>query len=124
MLLKKSEKNTSIGLRIAQERKRLSYSQAKLSEKLGKSTATQISYEADETRPDADYFFALDELQADIYYIITGRQLEALKKEDELQLLRSYRTVDDRHKIIILNLAEDIAQSEFPNNITTDAGDK
>jgi len=124
MSINKSEKNTSIGLRIAQERKRLKYSQAKLSAKLGRSTATQISYEADETRPDADYFFALDELQADIYYIITGRQLEALKKEDELKLLRSYRTVDERHKIIILNLAEDIAQSEFPNNTTTDISDQ
>jgi len=124
MSINKSEKNTSIGLRIAQERKRLKYSQAKLSAKLGRSTATQISYEADETRPDADYFFALDELQADIYYIITGRQLEALKKEDELKLLRSYRTVDERHKNIILNLAEDIAQSEFPNNTTTDISDQ
>ena len=106
----KTEENTSIGLRITQERKRLGYSQATLSAKTGKSTATQISYEADETRPDADYFSALNKLGADIFYIITGEQLEALKAEDERQLLANYRSVFDRHKPVILNLVEGIAE--------------
>jgi len=124
MSTSKSVKFKDIGTRIVQERKKLGYSQTTLAAKLGRSKSAQISYEANETRPDADYFFALDELGADIYYIITGRELAALKKQDELKLLRSYRTVDDRHKMIILNLAEDIAQSDFPNKITTDTGDQ
>ena len=116
MSTKKYKKIPGVGIRITQERKRLGYSQAELSAKLGKATLTQISYESDDTRPDADYFFALDELGADIYYIITGRQLEALKAEDELQLLGGYRSCDAPHKSIILNLVEDIAQSGVANN--------
>jgi len=116
MSTEKSLKYQNIGLRIAQERKRLGYSQTTMAAKLDRSKSTQVSYELDETRPDADYFFALDELGADIYYIITGRQLEALKAEDELQLLGGYRSCDDPHKSIILNLVEDIAQSGVANN--------
>jgi transcriptional regulator with XRE-family HTH domain len=107
---KKYKKLPGIGLRLTQERKRLDYSQAELAEKLDKATVTQISYEADETRPDADYFSGLNELGFDIFYIITGKQLEALKEEDERHLLASYRTAYEKHKPIILNLAQDIAQ--------------
>jgi transcriptional regulator with XRE-family HTH domain len=80
--MNKTEENSSIGLRLTQERKRLGYNQVTLSAKAGISSATQISYEADGTRPDADYLCALNELGADIFYIITGEQLEALTAED------------------------------------------
>lgn len=115
MPINKSVKIQNIGLRITQERKRLGYSQTTLATKLGRSKSTQISYESDDTSPDANYFFALNELGADIYYIITGRQLEALKEDDELRLLGNYRSFDDKHKNIILNLLEDIARSDVAN---------
>jgi transcriptional regulator with XRE-family HTH domain len=115
MSMKKNKKIPGVGIRITQERKRLGYSQAALSAKLGKATLTQISYESDETRPDADYFFSLDELGADIYYIITGRQLEALKEDDERQLLADFRSFDEREKTIMLNLFHDMTQSEVSN---------
>ena len=104
------------GTRLAQERKRLDYSQSALAELLGKSSMTQFKYESGETRPDADYFFALNELGADIFYIITGQQLEALKESDERQLLSDFRALDERQKIIMLNLFHDMTQSEVVPN--------
>ena len=103
------------GDRLAQERKRLGYSQSALAELLDKSSMTQFKYESGETCPDSDYFFALDELGADIYYIITGRQLEALKEDDERQLLADFRSFDEREKTIMLNLFHDMTQSEVSN---------
>ncbi len=103
------------GARLAQERKRLEYSQSALADLMGKSSMTQFKYESGETCPDADYFFALDELGADIYYIITGRQLEALKEDDERQLLADFRSFDEREKAIMLNLFHDMTQSEVSN---------
>ena len=111
----KVDNNKNIGLRLTQERKRLRLSQTELAEALGKTKATQIKYESDETRPDADYFFGLDKLGADIYYIITGQQLGALIADDERQLLADFRSFDEREKAIMLNLFHDMTQSEVSN---------
>jgi transcriptional regulator with XRE-family HTH domain len=111
MSTNKSEQLLVIGMRLAEERNRLDYNQSTLSDALGKSSVTQYKYEAGITCPTADYLLALDKLGADIYYIITGRRLEALKEEDEVRLLGNYRNFDEKHKAIILNLVEDISQS-------------
>lgn len=111
MSTKKSEQKDSIGLRLGQERKRLGYSQTVLGAKLDTSKATQIKYEANYTRPDADYLFEVNQLGADIYYIITGEQLEALKNVDERQLLASYRLLDNPHKPIVLHFIKELAQT-------------
>jgi transcriptional regulator with XRE-family HTH domain len=100
------------GVRLSQERKRLGYTQAGLADLFGKSAVTQYKYESGETQPDADYFFALHKLGADIHYIITGEMLEALKELDERQLLKNYRTFDDRDKTLMQNLFKDIVKSD------------
>jgi len=99
------------GARLSQERKRLGYTQSGLADLFGISAVTQYRYESGETQPDADYFFALHELGADIHYVITGELLEALKELDERQLLKNYRTFDDRDKTLMQNLFKDIVKS-------------
>lgn len=112
MSTNKSLELLTIGNRLTRERKRLGYSQTALAIKLGRSKATQVKYESDETRPDAEYFLSMFELGADIHYIITGELLEALKEADERQLLKNYRAFDDRHKTLMQNLFKDIAKSD------------
>lgn len=110
MSTNKSLELFNIGLRLNQERKRLGYSQTALATKLNRSKATQVKYESNETYPDAEYFFALNQLGADIYYIITGEQLEAFKKNDERELVSGYRVMDEKEKNILLNLVRVVTQ--------------
>jgi transcriptional regulator with XRE-family HTH domain len=112
MSTNKSPELLTFGIRLTQERKRLGYSQTTLAAKLDRSKATQVKYESGDTHPDADYFLALHKLGADIHYIITGELLEALKAEDERQLLKNYRAFNDRDKSLMLNLFNDIVRSD------------
>lgn len=116
MVSKNNKEISNFGMRLSYERKRLGYTQSTLAGLLNKSTVTQVKYESGETRPDADYFFGLDELGADIYYIITGEQLEALKKDDERELVGGYRMMDQRVKDAVLNLVG-VITIDAPNKI-------
>jgi hypothetical protein len=85
---------------------------------MGKSTVTQVKYESGETRPDADYFFALNELGADIHYIITGAELEAIKSGVECQLLADFRAIGERDQNLVLNILDEMSKTEIFNNKT------
>lgn len=62
----------TIGARLRAERERLSLSQEAFANKAGVHRRTQVNYEADERRPDADYLAAIAGFGADIAYIVTG----------------------------------------------------
>jgi transcriptional regulator with XRE-family HTH domain len=108
------KKEDSMGLRLGQERKRMKYSQTAFGKLLGISKPTQVSYESNETRPDADYLLEVNQLGGDFYYIVTGQQHEVLKRPDERQLLADYRSLDIRHKPIVLSLVSELAKTNPP----------
>ncbi|MBS4016776.1 MAG: helix-turn-helix transcriptional regulator [Dechloromonas sp.] len=62
----------TIGARLRVERERLQLSQEAFANKAGVHRRTQVNYEADERRPDADYLAAIAGFGADIAYIVTG----------------------------------------------------
>lgn len=71
---------STIGARLRAERERLSLSQEAFANKAGVHRRTQVNYEADERRPDADYLAAIAGFGADIAYIVTGGRSLAVKR--------------------------------------------
>jgi transcriptional regulator with XRE-family HTH domain len=62
----------SIGARIAEERKRLGFTQAAFAEKMGVSLSSQKRYETGERMPGMDYVFAASGLGMDAGYIASA----------------------------------------------------
>lgn len=62
----------SIGERIAEERKRLGFTQAALAQKMGISLISQKRYEANDRLPNIHYVGALSNLGISIGYVLTG----------------------------------------------------
>lgn len=94
---------SNISIRLAEERKRLGYSQAKLAEFVGVARETQISYESGKTMPNTEYFDKISAINADVTFIFTGKRTRPLLlPEDELVLLDNYRRIsakEDRDAI-------------------------
>lgn len=63
-----------IGLRLKQERERLSLSQAQIAKSLGIATRTQIAWEKGEQTPNAVHLATLGTLGLDIQFIVSGMQ--------------------------------------------------
>lgn len=62
----------SIGERIAEERKRLGFTQLAFAEKLGISISSQKRYETNDRAPNIHYISAIADIGADIGYVMTG----------------------------------------------------
>lgn len=62
----------SIGERIAEERKRLGFTQLAFAEKLGISISSQKRYETNDRAPNIYYISAIADIGADIGYVMTG----------------------------------------------------
>jgi transcriptional regulator with XRE-family HTH domain len=99
-----NEEIFSFGPRLAAERNRLGLSQSVMAARAGKTARTVIKYETGETRPDAAFLLFLDQLGADIYYIVTGTRSANALSPDEDELLGGYRSLDVRGKAGVLAL--------------------
>lgn len=79
---------STIGARLRAERESLSLSQEAFANKAGVHRRTQVNYEADERRPDADYLAAIAGFGADIAYIVTGIRGGSVKQSwpDDAQI--------------------------------------
>ncbi len=71
----------SIGARIAEERKRLGFTQAAFAEKMGVSLSSQKRYETGTRMPGMDYVFAASGLGVDANYIASATR-EASEQVD------------------------------------------
>lgn len=65
---------TSVGERLAEERKRLSISQVKFAELVGIDRTTQRNYEINERHPNTEYLSIVSKIGIDILYVITGNR--------------------------------------------------
>lgn len=66
---------STLGMRLAGERKRLNLNQQEFGSVGGISKQTQSLYETDKRSPDADYLALIHKGGADITYILTGERL-------------------------------------------------
>ena len=83
----------TIGRRLAEERDRLGYSQKALASRLLRTVRTQIKYEQGLTFPDAAYLFFLNQLGADVYYIVTGKRSANDLEINEQAMLKAFRAM-------------------------------
>lgn len=79
------------GERVKAERKRLGLTQLAFASIANVSTKTQINYEKDERKPDADYLAKLAAAGVDVEYILTGTPSAAALTPDEIRLLSLFR---------------------------------
>lgn len=68
--------NLAIGQRFTRERKRLQLTQAELSQKIGVSKVMVSRYACGHSPPSAVVLVKMDQLGADIRYILTGKSAE------------------------------------------------
>lgn len=88
---------SNIFVRLAEERKRLGYTQAELSKLIGVRRETQVNYESGKTMPNSDYFEKISAINADVTFIFTGKRTRPLLlPEDELVLLDNYRRISSQ----------------------------
>lgn len=120
----------SIGERIRAERERLGHSQDQWASTADIHRNTQAKYERGEGAPDANYLAAIEEIGADIYYIVTGeksvyvRAGEALARECaiisnvveglEIALESSGRTLSPQKKSRVVSMLFRLA---YPSGI-------
>lgn len=71
----------TIGKRIAEERKRLGFTQAQFAKLTGVSFSSQRRYEDGRSAPDTDYLDALARIGVDYFYVLTGLDRGFSKEE-------------------------------------------
>lgn len=76
----KDEKN-SFGERLREERQRLGHTQDAFGAGAGVTRLTQAKYEKGESSPNVQYLTAIEEMAADINYLLTGN-----KRSDEISV--------------------------------------
>ncbi|WP_029046563.1 helix-turn-helix domain-containing protein [Cupriavidus sp. amp6] len=96
--------SVSIGDRLAEERKRKGLNQAAFATIGGVSVKTQVLYEKAERVPDANYLAAIAGAGFDVPYILTGNATSAGLSNEEVALVKGYRTLDDRGRAGVLAL--------------------
>lgn len=69
----KRQDSRPFGKNLRMERLRLGLNQSDLAEIGGVSKATQVAYEADSTKPDANYLSRVSEAGVDVLWLLTGR---------------------------------------------------
>lgn len=68
----------TIGARLRDERKRLGLSQDEMCVIGGVARTTQLKYEANKSKPDADYLQRLAEKGMDVLYVLRGIRVETM----------------------------------------------
>uniref|UniRef100_UPI0035C6E68E helix-turn-helix domain-containing protein n=1 Tax=Serratia quinivorans TaxID=137545 RepID=UPI0035C6E68E len=81
-----------IGVRLREERERLSLSQAALGEIGGIKKLAQLKYEQGARAPDAVYLALIARVGIDVQYIVTGERASTAIPKDELELVELYRS--------------------------------
>lgn len=93
---------STIGVRLAEERKRLGYSQTKFAALGGAAKRTMIDWEKDVANPNAAFLSSIAAAGADVLYILTGQRVTGgTLPPREMALLDNYRQSDERGRRII-----------------------
>lgn len=92
---------STIGARLAEERRRLGYSQTKFAALGSAAKRTMIDWEKDIASPNAAFLSSIADAGADVLYILTGQRAGKVLPPREAALVDNYRASDERGKRII-----------------------
>lgn len=102
--------------RLAEERKRLGFSQADFGRLVGVGRTTQLKYESGEGEPGVYYMARVEAMDVDVMYLVTGvRSTEGLS--DELQnLVSAYLDADEPTQqavfgVLVARLSDDVRRA-------------
>lgn len=101
---------STIGARLAEERKRLGYSQTKFAALGGAAKRTMIDWEKDVASPNAAFLSSIADAGADVLYVLTGQRIGGALPPREAALVDNYRQTDERGKRIIEQTASAAAE--------------
>lgn len=96
----------SIGERIAEERKRIGFTQTSFAEKLGVSLSSQKRYETSERVPNIYYIGALEKIGVNIAYVMSG-------STDAIEKLKFYTTLDRQTAELLVLILLDMDKEGF-----------
>lgn len=102
----------TMGMRLKEERKRLGYNQENFSRLMGVSRRTQVSYESRDQNAGLLYLSKAQDKGLNIYYILSGKliAIDQQLTECEADLLRTYRTLDQQDKDILVMTSHSLAK--------------
>ena len=100
----RSEKRTSIGARLKEERERLGFSQPAFAAIGGASKGSQVSWEKGTATPNAEFLYEVARVGVDVLYVVTGRRDSAELAPEEQMVLSGYRQLDARGRAGVLAL--------------------
>jgi transcriptional regulator with XRE-family HTH domain len=94
----------SIGERLVTERERLGLSQTAFAVQAGVGVRLQVQYEAGRVPP-MGYLLALNEMGADLLFVLTGRRSNSVAglTDRELFLLEAFRACSERERQHVLD---------------------
>lgn len=101
----------SIGERIAEERKRLGFTQAAFAEKLGISLSSQKRYETSETAPNIYYIGGMEKLGVNAAYVMTGSHAP-------VERLRFYNLLDRQTAELLVLFALQLDKDGFGDEVS------
>ncbi len=102
----------TIGQRLAEERKRLSYNQVAFGKLGGVGKGTVINWEKDLTSPPGTFLAAIAAAGADVKYIITGERTKETLEPRVQALVDNYLKSSEKDKRVIEGVASQTAQPD------------
>lgn len=104
-----------VGARLRAERERLGFNQADFGEVGGVTRNSQANYESGKRPCDAAYLLSLQRRGIDVSYIFTGRRTSDALRDDEHELLASFRALDASNQSALLTIAQTMAGRSMPS---------
>ncbi|MGA4279042.1 helix-turn-helix domain-containing protein [Ralstonia nicotianae] len=99
-----SEKRSSIGARLKEERERLGFSQPAFAAIGGASKGSQLAWEKGTATPNAEFLHDVAGVGVDVLYVLLGEHSGESLAPDESMLLHGWRRLDKRARAGVLAL--------------------
>ncbi|CDH06575.1 Transcriptional regulator, XRE family [Xenorhabdus bovienii str. oregonense] len=98
--------------RLRIEREKLGLTQIEIAKTCGVSYRTYCDYEAGKTEPKASFFAQLDEMGADVLFILTGQySAKSNISVEEQKLIENYRAMSEESRLNMQAVGNVFAQS-------------
>lgn len=103
-----------IGRRLLKERERLGLTQTEMGKAGGVGKTTQIKYEGGVSYPTAAYLEAMDQIDVDVLYVVTGnkalRSAAGISAEEQT-LLDNYRELPEELQRAVKAMAQSLLEN-------------
>lgn len=112
VLIRKMLISAGAGERLREEREKTGKSQTDFGKAAGVSRGTQKAYELETSSPDIRYLCALQDLQVDVHYVLTGARVSAdpgALSEREVAFLGYFRQLPEGEQINLVRMASALA---------------